>query len=70
MMSKFLKRRLALLAIVAVLFGGLAYANRGSIRNLYDSVTGADFQGEGHGSVVLQIAEGDDGRLSLLRLSI
>lgn len=61
MKSKFLKRRLAVLAILVVLFGSIAYANRGSIRNLYDSVTGADFQGFGHGSVVLQIAEGDDG---------
>ncbi|MEN9749186.1 MAG: hypothetical protein RL149_264, partial [Actinomycetota bacterium] len=61
MRSKFLKRRLALLAIIVLVFGAIAYANRGSIRNLYDSLTGADFQGNGHGSVVLQIAEGDDG---------
>lgn len=61
MKSKFLKRRLALLLVFVVVLGGAAFANRSTLRNAYDAFTGADYQGVGHGSVVLQINSGDDG---------
>ena len=62
MKNKFVRRRvLALGLVVAILAGGIAIANRSTIRSFVDSLTGADYSGSGHGSVVLQISPGDDG---------
>ncbi len=60
-MTKFAKRRLLVGALLLAVLAGVAFANRSAIRAAYDSVSGADFSGTGHGSVVLQISAGDDG---------
>jgi UPF0755 protein len=61
-MNKFKRRRL-LVVVVAVLGISLVlgYVNRAVIRNAWDVVSGADFNGSGYGSVTLVIHEGDDG---------
>lgn len=62
MKTKFLRRRLLAVALVLLLLvGGIAFANRSTIRSFFDSVTGADYSGSGHGSAVLTISTGDDG---------
>ena len=62
MASKFLRRRVLLLAIAALCLAlVLGYLNRSAIRATWDSITGADYQGSGHGSVTLVISPGDDG---------
>ena len=62
MKSKFIRRRVVAIALVFILLiGGIALANRSSIRSFFDSVTGADYNGSGHGSAVSQISAGDDG---------
>jgi UPF0755 protein len=61
-MNKFKRRRL--LVVVAALLGlalVVGYLNRGAIRNAWDVVSGADYNGSGHGNVSLVIHEGDDG---------
>jgi UPF0755 protein len=63
MKTKFLRRRLVLALVAIALIGFVAFANRSTIRSAYDSITGADFSGSGHGSVVLQINSGDDGAI-------
>ena len=60
-MTKFAKRRLLVGALLLLVLAGVAFANRSAIRAAYDSISGADFSGTGHGSVVLQISAGDDG---------
>jgi UPF0755 protein len=60
-MTKFAKRRLLVGALLLAVLAGVAFANRSAIRAAYDSISGADFSGTGHGSVVLQISAGDDG---------
>lgn len=61
-MNKF-KRRRFIVIVVAVLGISLVlgYVNRGVIRNAWDVVSGADYNGTGHGNVTLVIREGDDG---------
>lgn len=62
MASKFLRRRVLLLAIATLCLAlVLGYLNRSAIRATWDSITGADYQGSGHGSVTLVISPGDDG---------
>jgi len=62
MRNKYFRRRVVILAslflIVALVVG---YLNRGVIRNAWDVISGADFNGAGHGSVTLVIHQGDDG---------
>lgn len=62
MKNKYIRRRILAVGLILVLLvGGLAFSNRSTIRSFLDSVTGADYSGSGHGSVVLQISAGDDG---------
>lgn len=64
MKSKYTRRRLvAVLALVSLVAAFLLYSNRGAIRNALDAVSGADYSGNGNGSVVLQIKAGDDGAI-------
>jgi len=60
-MSKFIKRRLLVAIVLVGALLALAFANRLVIRNTFDSWSGADYVGNGTGSVVLQISQGDDG---------
>lgn len=60
-MHKFAKRRLLVAAGLVIFLASIAFANRSAIRAAYDGISGADYSGNGHGSVVLQIAAGDDG---------
>ncbi len=55
------KRLMAILLVATLLVAGIAYVNRGAIRNTWDVVTGADFTGSGHGSVIVTIQPGDSG---------
>ena len=68
-MNKFKRRRLFVL-VVAVLGISLVlgYVNRGALRNAWDVVSGADFNGTGHGSITLVINEGDDGAVIAQKL--
>jgi len=62
MKSKSFRRRLLAVGLVfALLLAAVAIANRSTIRSFVDSISGADYSGSGHGSVVLQINPGDDG---------
>ena len=63
MRSKFLRRRLLVLTCVGLLLAIVAFANRSQIRSAFEAMTGADYSGTGHGSVVLQISSGDDGSI-------
>ena len=64
MKSKYARRRLiAVLAILALVAAFLLYSNRAAIRNAFDAFSGADYAGNGTGSVVLEIEAGDDGAI-------
>ena len=63
MRSKFSRRRLVLLGVLALVIAAIAFANRSQIRSAFEAFTGADYAGDGHGSVVLQISSGDDGSI-------
>jgi len=59
---KFLRRRLAVLAmIVVIVLAGIGYANRAQLRGVYDQVLGRDFSGPGTGNVTLVITTGESG---------
>ncbi len=61
-MSKFARRRLAILAtIVLGAVGIVGYANRGLIRSGIDVLLGNDYQGSGYSSVLVDINPGDTG---------
>ena len=61
-MSKFSRRRIALLlALILVVGGGLAYANRSAIRSGFDQIVGNDYAGDGYSSVLVDINPGDTG---------
>ena len=61
-MSKFTKRRIALVLVIAVVFVGiLGYANRSAIRTGIDQLLGNDYQGSGYSSVLVVINPGDTG---------
>ena len=61
-MSKFSRRRIALLlALILVVGGGLAYANRSAIRSGFDQIVGNDYAGDGYSSVLVEINPGDTG---------
>ncbi len=62
MATNFKRRRVLVIAALVLMIGlVLGYANRGTIRNAWDVVTGADYSGAGHGEVSLVIHEGDSG---------
>lgn len=62
MKNKYAKRRLLVVISALLIVGlGIGWLNRGAIRSAWDVVTGADYNGSGHGSVTLVIHEGDDG---------
>lgn len=61
MRTKFAVRRLLVVSVLLLSLLAIAVLNRSAIRNAFDSFTGVDFAGSGHGSVVLQIEPGDDG---------
>lgn len=48
----------ALLLVLGLLIG---YVNRSAIRSAWDTISGADYSGNGHGAVTLVINQGDDG---------
>ena len=61
-MSKFSRRRIALLlALILLVGGGLAYANRSAIRSGFDQIVGNDYAGDGYSSVLVDINPGDTG---------
>lgn len=61
-MSRFAKRRIALLLAIAVLAVGIVgYANRSAIRSGVDQLLGNDYQGSGYSSVLVEISPGDTG---------
>ena len=61
-MSRFAKRRIALLLAVAVVAVGIVgYANRSAIRSGVDQLLGNDYQGSGYSSVLVEISPGDTG---------
>jgi UPF0755 protein len=61
-MSKFARRRLALiLAVALVLVGAIGYANRSAIRTGFDQLIGNDYVGAGYSSVLVEINPGDNG---------
>ena len=61
-MSKFTKRRIALVLVIAVVFVGiLGYANRSAIRTGIDQLLGNDYQGSGYSSVLVVVNPGDTG---------
>ena len=61
-MSKFTRRRIALVLVIAVAFVGiLGYANRSAIRSGIDQLLGNDYQGSGYSSVLVVINPGDTG---------
>lgn len=55
------RRLIALLGIGALLIGGLVFANRGTVRDVFESFLGNSFPGPGHGSVDFVITTGDTG---------
>jgi len=60
--TNFKRRRLLVIAAIVLILGlVIGYTNRGAVRNAWDVITGADYNGSGHGSVTLVIHEGDDG---------
>ena len=56
------RRRLTIVAVVLALVLVFGYLNRSSIRNVWDQVTGADYVGNGYGSVTLVIQPGETGQ--------
>lgn len=61
-MSKFARRRLAVvIALAVILIGSLAYANRSAIRSGVDQILGNDYQGEGYSSILFEVSPGDTG---------
>jgi UPF0755 protein len=61
-MSKFTKRRIALVLVIVVVFVGiLGYANRSAIRTGIDQLLGNDYQGSGYSSVLVVVNPGDTG---------
>lgn len=63
MKTSFIRRRLLVAVALLVLLAIVLFANRSAIRNAFDSISGADFSGNGQGSVVLEISAGDDGAI-------
>jgi UPF0755 protein len=62
-MSKFARRRtLVVVALVAIVLGGIAYANRSAIRSGIDQLIGNDYQGQGYSEVLVDIQPGDSGQ--------
>jgi UPF0755 protein len=68
--SKYRRRRLiALIALVAIAIGGfVAWQNKGQIRTAFEQLVGNDYQGSGHGEVLVTIAPGDTGEIVALKL--
>lgn len=61
-MSKFARRRIAVvIAVALVVFGTLAYANRSTIRMGIDQLMGNDYEGQGYSSILFEIEPGDTG---------
>lgn len=54
-------RLLALLALVALVFGSIAFMNRSAVRGMYEQFTGAEYSGDGSAIVSLTIKRGDVG---------
>lgn len=62
-MGKFLRRRIAVVTIALLLIvgGSVAFANRGMVRAAIEQLQGNDFPGPGHGSVKITVNAGDSG---------
>lgn len=57
----FLRRRLVVVLAIALVLGLGALAAKDSIRGWYEITTGADFAGDGEGTVIVTISEGESG---------
>jgi UPF0755 protein len=55
------KRKLAVVGILAVILGGIAFANKSQIRSAIEAVAGNDYPGPGNGSVQIKVTEGESG---------
>lgn len=61
-MTKFARRRLALvIAIALIIVGVVGYANRSAIRSGVEQLLGNDYSGNGYSSVLVEINPGDTG---------
>lgn len=61
-MTKFARRRLAVvIAVALVLIGAISFANRSAIRSGIDQLMGNDYQGEGYSSILFEVKPGDTG---------
>ena len=61
-MSKFARRRLAvMLGVALVILGALAFGNRSAIRSGLDQLVGNDYQGGGYSTILFEIEPGDTG---------
>ena len=57
-----------MLAVAAVLVGGIGVANKSQIRSVIESIAGNDFPGPGSGSVQIKVTEGEAGEAVLAEL--
>jgi UPF0755 protein len=55
------RRKLAVAAIIAIVFGGIAFANKSQIRSAFEAIAGNDYAGPGVGSVQIKVTEGESG---------
>lgn len=55
------RRLMALIAIISLVLGSLAFANRSALRDGFESILGNSYSGPGHGSVDFVIVSGDTG---------
>lgn len=62
------RRKLAVLAVAAVLVAGIGYANKAQIRSVIESIAGNDFPGPGSGSVQIKVTEGESGEAVVAEL--
>lgn len=55
------RRKLAVAAIIAIVFGGIAFANKSQIRSAIEAIAGNDYPGPGTGSAQIKVTEGESG---------
>jgi UPF0755 protein len=54
-------RLIAVISVLIILLGSLAFFNRQAVRGIYEQVTGAEYSGDGVGQVDLVVEKGDTG---------
>lgn len=55
------RRRLAVAAVIAIIFGGIGFANKSQIRSAFEAIAGNDYAGPGSGTVQIKVTEGESG---------